>query len=429
MPIKINDSSRSLANATPHQLILQFDRIVNGLSPENSVVPWPGPNSGTELRMTQWDKGYIGVFGDWVVFTEFNRKYKAFNTRSKHEISTYETSLENGYAKGFITAYLEDKESNSVSPYAAYGGPVPNFTPRPHDARRPAPRLLPPPDEITPEPTPPPAAKVDEIDPAEAVIAKLEKELENKARIAKLTALLNAPAPEPPKPAAPAPVGGMVGYTAKEVASALMGILFVLIQILPLFIPNNGPAIRSDLAQANADAMKYQTDRDTALFTVLKQMSDKQDLVLTKTSEMLTSTNAMLGNLVEMISKMTSTFTNNVEGSKSVQQQETRYKPTQEFHKTKNTPKELKPWTIVEAKIENDDTTDQQKFYEEEEEEEAKRAAEKKQKKTTYQKINTPSPKPPPTPVMYTWPQVAMVFIGITVMLAVFWSFIETLKA
>jgi hypothetical protein len=207
-----------------------------------------------------------------------------------------------------------------------------------------------------------------------------------------------------------------------------MGVLFILIQILPCFIPNNGPAIRSDLAQANADAMKYQTDRDTALFTVLKQMSDKQDLVLTKTSEMLTSTNVMLGNLVEMISKMTPTFTNNVEVPRSAHQQEARHKPTQQFQKTKNTPKELKPWTIVEAKIETDDTTDQQKFYEEEEEE-AQRAAEKKQKKTTYQKPNTPSPKPLPTPDVYTWSQFAMIFGGITVMLAVFWSCIETLKA
>ena len=66
---------------------------------------------------------------------------------------------------------------------------------------------------------------------------------------------------------------------------------------------------------------------------------------------------------------------------------------------------------------------------EEEEQEEAKRAAEKKQKKTTFQKTNTPSPKPPPTPVMYTWPQVAMVFIGCTVMFAIFWELIVTLKA
>ena len=234
-------------------------------------------------------------------------------------------------------------------------------------------------------------------------------------------------APETPKPAAPAPVGGLAGYTAKDVAGALLGVLFVLIQILPCFIPNNGPAIRSELAQANADAVKYQTDRDTALFTFLKQMSDKQDLVFAKTGEMLTNTNIMLGNLVEMISKMTSPLAHpNADVSNSVRHQEIRRERKREAYKGNS----VQPWNIVAEKPQDDDeTSDHQQFYVEQE---AEYAREPKQAKPTNKKADTKTPEPttpPPNPVITTWSKFIMWSICGMVIFAVVWSLIETLKA
>jgi hypothetical protein len=413
MSIKISDGARVLLNATPMQVSAQLIKIASGIAEPETVSPWPASNSGTALRMTRYEKGHIGVFGDWVMFTEFQYKYRAHNRVTKNEISTYISSGDNALTKGYIAQYIEDT--------GEYRGPVPDFTQRAYD--RPAPRLLTPSQEIETAPLPP-APKVVEVDAEEALIAKLEKEVATKQRIAKLKALLEAP--ETPKPAAPAPAGGLAGYTAKDVAGALLGVLFVLIQILPCFIPNNGPAIRSELAQANADAMKYQTDRDTALFTFLKQMSDKQDLMFTKTGEMLTNTNAMLGNLISMIAKMTSTIAHdNDDGSKSVQHQEIRRERKREAHKGSS----VQPWNIVAEKPQDDDeTSDHQQFYVEQE---AEYAREPKQAKPTNKKADTKTPEPttlPPNPVITTWSKFIMWSICGMVIFAVVWSLIETLK-
>ena len=419
MSIKISDGARVLLNATPMQVSAQLIKIASGIAEPETVSPWPASNSGTALCMTRYEKGHIGVFGDWVMFTEFQYKYRAHNRVTKNEISTYISSGDNALTKGYIAQYIEDTGEST----APYRGPMPDFTPRAYD--RPAPRLLTPPQEIEADPTPhpPPAPKVVEVDAEEALIAKLEKEVATKQRIAKLKALLEAP--EAPKPAAPA----LVGYTAKDVAGALLGVLFVLIQILPCFIPNNGPAIRSDLAQANADAVKYQTDRDTALFTFLKQMSDKQDLMFTKTGEMLTNTNVMLGNLVDMISKMTSSFAHtNADVSNSVQHQEIRRERKRETYKGNA----MQPWNIVADKPKNDDeTSDHQQFYVEQEVEYTREP--KQAKVPTSKKADTKTPEPtttpPSNPVITTWPKFIMWSICGMVIFAVVWSLIETLKA
>ena len=423
MSIKISDGARVLLNATPMQVSAQLIKIASGIAEPETVSPWPASNSGTALRMIRYEKGHIGVFGDWVMFTEFQYKYRAHNRLTKNEISTYISSADNALAKGYIAQYMEDTGESTAS----YRGPVPDFTPRAYD--RPAPRLIMPPPDIETEPTPPSLpAKVEEISESAALILTLKKQLAEKKQIEELKALLNTPTPEAPKPAAPV-AGGFAGYTAKDVAGALLGVLFVLIQVLPCLIPNNGPAIRSELAQANADAMKYQTDRDTALFTFLKQMSDKQDLMFTKTGEMLTNTNVMLGNLVDMISKMTSSFAHtNADVSNSVHNQEIRRERKRETYKGNA----VQPWNIVAEKPQNDDETkDHQRFYVEQETEHTR---ETKHEKPTQKKTETKTPQPtttavPHNPVIITWQEFFMWCISSVVLFAILWSLVETIRA